>query len=374
MTSTIKFDRWYNTNDELVADGTYGFPNGRNLLYNGAMQVAQRGTSATGLDQSNSSYHTVDRWRIGNVGLGTWTQTVENDGPTGSGFTKSLKMECTAADAAPAAGDFLVLNQLLEGQDLQGLKKGTSSAESITLSFWVKSNVTGTYIAELYDADNTRQVSASYTVSSSGTWEKKTITFAGDTTGAFDNDNASSLRLFFWLGAGSDFTSGTLNTSWASEVTANRSVGQVNVAASTSNYWQVTGVQLEAGTVATAFEHKAYGVELAECQRYYWRNAPGVAFAPVGQSARAQNSTTANPSAVFPTTMRATPTSVEFSNLALSLLGVNDFAINTLTLGQAGQNGAIFGAVVSSGLSGGVRYDFTTHNLTTGYLALSAEL
>lgn len=267
MTSTIKFDRWYNTNDVLVADGTNGFPNGRNLLYNGAMQVAQRGTSKTGI--TSTGYYTADRWRTLASGAGTWTQTVEADGPTGSGFTKSLKMECTSANASLDAGDYVIIEQRLEGQDLQALKKGTSSAESITLSFWVKSNVTGTYVVQFGDLDNSRAIAATYTVSSSGTWEKKTITFAGDTTGAFDNDNAASLYMRHWLTAGSNFTSGSLATSWQSTTDANLAVGQVNASASTSNYWQITGVQLEAGTVATAFEHKAYGTELAECQRYY---------------------------------------------------------------------------------------------------------
>jgi hypothetical protein len=253
---------------EWVADDPAPTGPGDNLMYNGAMQVAQRGTSETGI--TTSGYYTADRWQLGLAGLGTWTQTVEADGPTGSGFVKSLKMECTTADAAPAANDIMTMNQRFEGQDLQGLKKGTSDAESLTLSFWVKSNVTGTYVVNVLDLDNTRSISQSYSVSSSGTWEKKTLTFAGDTTGAFDNDNGASLLVRWFLGAGTTYTSGTLGTSWASTVNGDIAAGQTNLAASTSNYWQVTGVQLEAGPVATSFEHKPYGVELAECQRYYY--------------------------------------------------------------------------------------------------------
>ena len=239
----------------------------RNLLYNGAMQVAQRGTSTTGI--TSSGYYTADRFRLSLGTQGTWTHTVENDGP--DGYPKSFKMLCTAADASPAAGDFVAFQQYLEGYDVQGIKKGTPSALQLTLSFWVKSNVTGTYIAELRDDDNNRQVSASYTVSASGTWERKTITFPADTTGTFNNDNSNSLSLILWQGAGSTYSSGTLNTSWASSVSANRAAGQTNLASAVNNYWQVTGVQLEIGNKATPFEHRSYGEELALCQRYYER-------------------------------------------------------------------------------------------------------
>ena len=239
----------------------------RNVIINGAMQVAQRGTSQASITSSN--YFTADRWQNVYVALGTWTQSVEADAPTGSGFRNSLKMLCTTADASPAAGDAQYMTTKLEGQNVQQFLKGTASAKQFSLSFWVKSNVTGTYIAELNDADNTRGVSLSYTVNASATWEKKTITFPADTTGAFNNDNGSSLEVDFWLGAGTTFSSGTLQTTWASMTNANRAVGQTNLASAINNYWQVTGVQLEAGAVATPFEFEDYGVTLQKCQRYY---------------------------------------------------------------------------------------------------------
>lgn len=239
----------------------------RNLLYNGAMQVSQRGTSTTGI--TTSSFNTADRWAVNLTTLGTWTQDIQADAPTGSGFRNSLRMLCTTADAAPAAGDVALVCQILEGQDCQRIAKGTSSARQLTLSFWVKSNVTGTYVAEVSDDDNTRAVSRSYTINASATWERKTITFPADTTGAIANDNTSGMRVNWWLGAGSTFTSGTLATTWASTTSANRAVGQTNLAAATNNYWQVTGVQLEVGPAATPFEFKPFGQELRECQRYY---------------------------------------------------------------------------------------------------------
>jgi len=239
----------------------------KNLIINGDMQVAQRSSSVASI--TSVGYYTADRYYIALSSLGTWTQSVENDAPTGSGFRKSVKMLCTTADAAPAAADNLVFDQLIEGQNLQQIAKGTSSAKQLSLSFWVKSNVTGNYIAFLQDVDNTRSVSALYTVSASATWEKKTITFPADTTGAFDNDNAASLMLRFVLGAGTNWTSGTRNETWASLTLANLAAGQtVNLAASTNNYWQITGVQLEVGSVATDYEFKPYDVELAQCQRY----------------------------------------------------------------------------------------------------------
>lgn len=181
---------------------------GTNLLHNGAMQVHQRGTSSTGITTGN--WYTADRWYVLPSSMGTWTNTVESDAPTGSGLRKSNKILCTTADASPSAGDYIVFRQRLEGQDVQALKKGTASAESVTLSFWTKSNATGTYVVELYDNDNARYVSAAYTVSSSGTWEYQSITFPGDATGVFDNDSEASLAIQFWLGAGTTFTSGTL--------------------------------------------------------------------------------------------------------------------------------------------------------------------
>ena len=242
----------------------------RNVVINGAMQVAQRGTSTAGI--TASAYYTADRFATANTTLGTWTQSIEADAPTGSGFRNSLKMLCTTADASPAAADGLRIDQNIEGQNLQQFLKGTSSAKPFSVSFWVKSNVTGTYIVWLFDEDNSRQVSASYTISASATWEKKTITLPADTTGAFNNDNGRSLYLSFWLGAGSNFTSGTLATTWASYTAANAAVGQTNLGAATSNYWQVTGVQLEASSVATPFEFEDFGVTLAKCQRYYQKS------------------------------------------------------------------------------------------------------
>ena len=261
-------DTLSSANLQVAGENVTPYTGRRNLLYNGAMQVAQRGTSNA--SANSLAYYTADRWQTAISNVGGWTQSIENDAPTGSGFRKSLKMLCTSS-FTPSASDYLFLRQKLEGQDLQHIKKGTSSAEQLTVSFWVKSNVTGTYICEIGDEDNVRISSSAYSIVASGVWEKKTITFPADTSGSIDNDNDGSLSLGFWWAAGSNFSSGTLSAIWGPSVAANRAVGQVNLAAATNNYWQVTGVQLELGDKATPFEHRSYGEELALCQRYYYK-------------------------------------------------------------------------------------------------------
>ncbi len=243
--------------------------NFRNIIINGGMDLAQRGTSFTGI--TSGSNYCLDRFTTVPVTAGTWTQTQSTDVPTGQGFANSAKLDCTTANGSLSANSLLYFQQRVEGQNLQYLKKGTSSAESVTMSFWVKSNKTGTYIVELFDEDNTRQISKSYTINSANTWEKKTLTYAGDTTGAFDNDNAVSLYCFFWLAGGTDYTSGTLSTTWTANTNANRAVGQVNLGDNTDNEWYVTGIQLEAGSVASDFEFLPVDCNLQRCQRYYYR-------------------------------------------------------------------------------------------------------
>jgi hypothetical protein len=240
----------------------------KNILINGDMSVAQRSTSASSI--TSGGYHACDRWKEDMTSGGTWTISQSTTVPTGQGFATSLKMDCTTANGSLSANSELMVQQRLEGQNLQYLKKGTANAESTTLSFWVRSNKTGTYICELQDVDNTRQISKSYTISVADTWEKKTITFPGDTTGALDNNNARSLDCSFYLVAGSDLSSGTLSTTWTAKTDANRAVGQVNLADSTSNEWYITGVQLEAGDTASEFEFLPYGLNLERCLRYFY--------------------------------------------------------------------------------------------------------
>jgi len=242
--------------------------NFRNIIINGDMSIAQRGTSVS--SYSSDSYTTVDRWKTRVNGQGVWTISQETDVPAGQGFSNSLKWDCTTADASPAATDFLIHEQKFEGQNLQYLKYGTSYAESLTVSFWVKSNKIGAYTIGFFCAGNTKHIESSYTINNANTWEKKTVTFVGDTASALANDNTEEMKLWFWLGAGSNFSSGTHATTWSSYAQANVLVdNQVNLADSTDNEWYITGVQLEAGTTASDFEFLPVDVNLARCQRYY---------------------------------------------------------------------------------------------------------
>ena len=239
----------------------------RNLIINGAMRVAQRGTSFTGL---TATQYCLDRMRFSVSNLGTWTVTQDSDAPAGFGY--SMKIDCTTADASPASTDTLFLYHALEGQNLQALAKGTADAKPVTLSFWVKSSKTGASQVNMRDTDNTRVIGSSYSISSANTWEYKTVTFSGDATGSFDNDNSKSLQLEWWLDAGTNYTSGSIPTSWQAVSNGDLCVDNLSLGDSTSNTWQITGVQLEVGDTATPFEHpRSFGDELARCQRYFYR-------------------------------------------------------------------------------------------------------
>ena len=189
---------------EVLTNGQIG--GRRNIILNGAMQVSQRATSSASV---TSSEYLVDRFQANISSLGTWTLSQSTTAP--DGFSNSFKMDCTTANASPASGAFLNCRQKIEGQDLQQLKYGTSSAETLTVSFHVRSNKTGTYIVELLQPDaSNRHRGASYTIDSANTWEKKTVTFSGDTSGVINNDTGDGIQLTWWLGSGSNFNSGTL--------------------------------------------------------------------------------------------------------------------------------------------------------------------
>ena len=288
----------------------------RNILINGDMSVAQRGTSTSGAN--TQAYHCTDRWFNVGMTIGTWTISQSTDVPTGQGFAKSLKYDCTTAEASPSAGDQLHLSQRIEGQNLQYLKKGTSSAESLTLSFWVKTNKTGTYQVNLRDKDNTRIIGQTYTVSSADTWEKKTLTFAGDTTGAFGNDNGNSLECEWFLGAGTNYTSGSVPTSWEAESATDRAAGlTVNLGDSTSNYINITGVQLEVGDSATPFEHLPIDVNLQRCFRYFYSMGGNNSFEHFGICS-VTTTTDARGIIFLPVKLRTVPTIGQTGDFQLS--------------------------------------------------------
>lgn len=321
----------------------------RNLIINGAMQVAQRGTSQTGITGGGGTY-TSDRFLYA-TNIGTTSHTTESDAP--SGFSKSLKIEVTTAETPVSSGDLMLLEYRLEGQDLQQLKKGTSDAIPITVSFWVKSNKTGTYILEIDDNDNSRNINQAYTISASGVWEYKTLTFDGDVSGAFDDDSGHSARLIWWLDAGSSFRSGTLQTSWASTNNSDRVVGNVALGDTVGNYFQITGVQLEVGDTATPFEHEPYGVTLQKCQRYYQKIGYDGGTNVFGAGSW-YTSTNAYGYMSFLQTMRAAPTitAPTASNGYKCYTGGSTALASTLNFARVSNKTARIGMVTSGGTTG----------------------
>ena len=271
----------------------------RNLVINGAMQVAQRGTSSTGLGAS-AGYFTLDRYRAtfsSTAGRLTMSQVAD----VHDGFANAMKLECTTADTSIGSSEYFILQHKFEGQDLQQLKKGSSDAEEFTVSFYVKGNANATYVVEMYDLDNNRQVGKTFSVTTS--WTRVVLTFPADTTGALDDDNAASLQLGIWLHAGSNYTSGTLATSWVSNVSAQRAGGITSFFDSTDRTFFLTGLQMEVGSVATDFEHRSFAQELALCQRYY--QTIGVGFIT---ACRGASSSQLLYSYTPPVNMRASPT------------------------------------------------------------------
>lgn len=353
----------------------------KNLIINGAMQVAQRGTSTTGVN--SNTYASLDRFKT-LTNEGTFTVSQSSEAP--AGFANSYKIDCTTADTSLAAAGKVNIDTYLEGQDLQQIQKGLSTAKQVTLSFWVKSSVTGTYIVELFDIDNSRHINKSYSISSADTWEKKEILIDADTTGAFGDDNGASLQIRWWLAAGSNWTSGTLATTWQAQDNTDRAVGlSVNIADSTSNDWYITGVQLEVGSVATEFEHRSFGEELALCQRYYYMTADGSAQDESGLGISYGHSDIESRFIVnLPVTMRTTPsldsptvtnafrfihgaTSSATAQLASSLTLVypNWNTEHRMILGQTG---------LTDNNSGGKAGYVQIYNSSTAYVAFDAEL
>ena len=314
---------------EVLTNGQIG--GRRNLFYNPKMAVAQRATSVTG--KTSGGYFTCDRWNVNLNTLGTWSISQATDVPSSEGFSNSMKFDCTTADASPASGDAFWVEQRFEGQDLQQLKKGTSSAEVTTLSFWVKSNKTGTYIVNILDNNaSLRQISKAYTIDSANTWEQKVISIEGDTSNVLPNDNSLEFVISWFLGAGSSFQSGSLQTTWGAYDATKRAVGQVNLADSTDNEWYITGVQWELGT-ATPFEHRSFGEEFLLCSRYFYK--------PIKSGNNSALTSTADDTyrrayIFYPTQMRADPTvSILWSNSSTSAGEVNEhYAYHYVSVGN----------------------------------------
>jgi hypothetical protein len=277
-----------------------GTVTGESLIINGDMAVSQRGSVAA----IQTAYTACDRFKIGGNGTAArFDSSQSTDVPSGQGFSNSLKLDVSTADTSISAGDFAILYQVIEAQNLQHLKYGTSEAEKCTLSFWVKSPKTGTHNLEIQHSDagyfNTHQ----YSITTANTWQKVEITFDGYQTTAINNDNGQGFVISWWLVAGSTFSGGTYTENTWYTTNANRAVGQVNIADSTSNDFYLTGVKLEVGSAATPFQHESYGDNLAKCQRYYNKHSGSMNI-----HGFYYNSSTSLAEMNFPVTMRSAPT------------------------------------------------------------------
>ena len=281
----------------------------RNMIINGAMLVAQRGTSAVTADVS----YPVDRFFMLNNSNGTFSAQQVAEAP--SGFKNSLKVTITGADTDLSTTQRLLVNYYIEGQDFISPAFGTSSAKSITLSFQVRSSLTGTFAGSLQNDGQDRSFPFEYTISSANTWESKSITISGETSGTWLTTNGIGARIRFSLGEGTN-QQGTVNT-WSNANYFGTSSG-TSLIGTNGATWQITGVQLELGSVATPFEYRSYEDELKRCERYYER---------IGNYVGLTNNTptTTDGIASFRTTKRTSTYTIGFSS------GTNLLAHPTIT-------------------------------------------
>jgi hypothetical protein len=260
----------------LVTDGSgtlswASLHSAKNLIINGAMTISQRSTSKTGI--TAGGFHALDRFYWTSVLGDTITLSQSTEAP--DGFSNSLKVAVTTGDSDVSnVSDRAMISQSIEAQNLQHLQYGASNAKTMILSFWVRSDVTGTYAVGVYqhDASPARFYSSTYTVDTADTWEYKTVTISGDTSGTINNDNGKGLEIYWWLAASSTYTGG-VNDTWGTESNKWGAGHNVNVLGTTGNDWHLTGVQLTVGDVDLPFIHESFAETELKCKRYYQKIA-----------------------------------------------------------------------------------------------------
>jgi hypothetical protein len=356
----------------------------RNLIINGGMQVAQRGTSSS--TGTSNTYSTVDRMKHNTSlpsGVSTLTYSQDTDAPDGFGYSYKVTPD-QSATAALTGGNRSIAMTIIEAQDLQQLAFGSSDAKPFTVSFWIKSNLTGTFTLELESPDSGSSYlffTKALTINTSGVWEYKTVTIPPHVNGTMNNDNDVGLVVAFWLAAGPTFTSGgnPSDGSWHSSTNANRAdPSNINIYSSSSNYVQITGVQLELGKVATPFEHRSYGEELALCQRYYFRLQADGALSLFYTMGQGYTSNGVFGAYSFPVEMRTRPTALEQTGTASDYFidngsGTSAACTSVPTFGSSTNKYAASIVYTSTGNSaaGAARGMYIN---TNGYLGWSAEL
>tara|TARA_R100000697_G_scaffold47536_1_gene60759 strand:+ start:1002 stop:2102 length:1101 start_codon:yes stop_codon:yes gene_type:complete len=336
---------------ELGAVYDSGALSNRNVIINGAMEVAQRGTSVTGV--TSSGFNTVDRFQYAEgSGGGSAGFTISQSTEAPDGFGNSFKFEVTTTDTL-TGGENCLIRTRLEGRDMQRFKFGSSSAESMTVSFFVRASLTGTYgLQVMVGPSSQRTAMQSYTVNSANTWEYKTITFAGSTDYAIPNDSSRGFDLNFMLDSGPDDL--TAPYAFTSDAAFRAPTGQVNFVQTSGATFHVTGVQVEVGTEATPFEHRSFGQELALCQRYFYRTARGTtgsvddAYIGIGRGGNASN--TSETFFSHPVFMRASPTVTFDGNIvANDGSAMASSGVSTLEVGVRG--GFVYGTGHASGIT-----------------------
>lgn len=316
----------------------------RNLIINSAMQVAQRGTSVTGV--TGSGYFICDRWYFDRGGSSA-TYSLEQSSDAPEGFSYSFKATATTPLASPSATDARYITTRLEGQDLQQLNFAKSAAKKVTVSFWVKASTTGTACFSMYQDDGNLYYGKQYTIVAANTWEYKTVVVDLPTTGAaIANDNTTGLRIYFGIYAGSNYTSGSTET-WGN--ITNWFVGQDNFSATTNSTFQITGVQLEVGDTATPFEHRSYSDEIQRCMRYYYAfQKAGDSASNNGLIAQSYNANSAYMPIQFPVEMRANPTFSMGGLWSTRLNNNNSFTASNPGIQIVSKVGGVFYSGVSS--------------------------
>jgi len=343
----------------------------KNLIINGAMQVAQRGSS-TG---HTSGYGGPDRFQFDRSGAAAVTLSQDTSVPSGQGFSNSFKIDVTTADSSLAAGDYALFQHRVEAQNLQHLLYGTSEAKRVTLQFWVKSAKTGVHIVGLNAHDAGYYNNQSYTIASANTWQKVIMTFDGYQSGAINNDNGIGFAINWWLAAGSTYSGGTLSSNTWHNTQANRAVGQVNVMDSTSNEWYITGIQLEIGETATPFEHRSFSDELFRCQRYLYRleiDSDAVGFINL----TGWNTNDAYGPILYPVEMRSAPTlshGASLSDFLLLSASSNPVPSNIYNNGSS-KRAMELGFTSTGNIVAGRSYWARITDATNGFIQWDAEL
>tara|TARA_R100000388_G_scaffold30596_1_gene23967 strand:+ start:133 stop:1254 length:1122 start_codon:yes stop_codon:yes gene_type:complete len=364
---------------DLAGSADAGGITGKNLIGNGAMQVAQRGTSFSDTGSASEGFFTLDRYHFQKSGLDEMRFTASQDSevPSGQGFANSLKVAVTTAETELGANEYFRFRTRVEAQDLQHLAYNTSSAKPLTLSCWVRSSLTGKYSVLFFKADDGspyRSNTTSFTISSANTWEKKTMTIAGDTGGVIDDDNGYGLSINFQLGAGTSY-SGTPHTEWGVySVTDDWSHSDsVNFIGQTGTFY-ITGIQLEVGDKATPFEHRSFADELARCQRYYYRKNADSAYSMLGSGMNATTSSS-RIHIDFPVEMRTAPSLGQSANSTWAVYsGTQSPAFSSdATINNASTHSSAITTTTSASLTVGQGALLMANNDASAYLEFDAE-